>query len=184
MTTAPVSPLLTAEQFVALPDGEQYELLDGELVERVVGQESSMIAILVAQTLANFVYPSRIGYIFDGSLGLKIFPNRPRRIPRADLTFIRRSRLPQGPSGGLLEVAPDLVVEVVSPGDEASMLERKLSDYREAGIPLIWVIYPATRQVHVIQENGPEHTRGQQDVLTGEPVLPGFSCPVGSLFPD
>lgn len=186
MTTAPAPPrIYSADEFFTMPNGELYELLDGELVERSMGHESSWIAVIISAALTHFSLPRRLGFVSDSSLGLRIFPGRPGRIPRPDVSYIRRERLPGGrPSAGFLEDAPDLVVEVVSPGDAAMMLEVKVTEYRQVGIPLIWVVYSESRQVHVIRENGPEVTLGMDDMLTGEPALPGFTMRVADVFPE
>ena len=187
MTTATISRprTYTAEEFLNLPNGKIYELLDGKLVRRCVGQESSWVEIVIGAMLHSFVTPRRLGFLFSSSIGMKIFPDRPDHIPRPDLAFVRRERLPGGrPSGGYLETVPDLVVEVISLRDNVLALDRKLREYREIGIPLIWVVYPEARTVHVIRENGPEVTFAVGQHLDAEPALPGFSCDVAEFFPE
>ena len=78
---------------------------------------------------------------------------------------------------------PDLVAEVVSPRDLAEDLEQKLAEYREAGIPLIWVIYPSTRTAHILRTGRQRSELGPAGVLDGEDILPGFSLPLADLFP-
>ena len=186
MTTATISrpKTYTPDEFLNLPNGKMYELVDGKLVRRRVGQESSWVETIIISILQNFVSQRRLGFLFSASIGMKIFPDH-GRIPRPDVAFVRRERLPGGrPSGGFLETVPDLVVEVISLRDNASALERKLREYREVGIPLIWVVYPATRTVRIIRENEFETTLKVGDLLDGEPALPGFSCEVAEFFPE
>lgn len=83
---------------------------------------------------------------------------------------------------GYFPVTPDLLYEVVAPGDEAEDLEQKLDEYREAGIPLIWVIYPGTRRVQVLGANRPRVELEPTGVLDGADVLPGFTCSLQELF--
>ena len=79
-------------------------------------------------------------------------------------------------------IRPDVAVEVISPNDRVYDLEEKLEDYRAAGIPLIWLLYPPTRRVRVLRPEGPPTELGPDDELTGEEVLPGFRCRVADLF--
>jgi Uma2 family endonuclease len=97
---------------------------------------------------------------------------------------VRRERLPGGPAGGYLETVPDMVVEVISPGDNALAFELKLQEYRDVGIPLVWVVYPELRSVHVIRGNAPVTVLRMGDTLDGEPAFPGFSCDVAEFFPE
>jgi Uma2 family endonuclease len=81
-----------------------------------------------------------------------------------------------------MTVAPDLVVEILSPSETASELEEKVRDYRAAGTRLIWVVDPATRVVSVRRTGGPDTRLTEIDVLDGSDVLPGFTIPVTRLF--
>ena len=76
-----------------------------------------------------------------------------------------------------------VAVEVVSPNDSAEDLEEKLDDYRTAGVPLIWVIYPELRKVKIFRHDGPAGELREDGVLSGEDVIPGFRCPVCEILP-
>ena len=81
-----------------------------------------------------------------------------------------------------MEIVPDLFAEVVSPNDKAEEIEQRLTDFLRAGTPLAWLIFPKTRQVYVFHQ-GPAALRlGEGDILDGEDVIPGFSCPLKDLF--
>jgi Uma2 family endonuclease len=182
--TAPVSTPITAEEFLLMPESEGHELVDGELVEVGMGSESSWIGGYLFHQLMNFVLPRRIGRLFPQESGIQIWPDRPNLVRKPDTYFIRRERISGPNPTGWMRVAPDLVIEVVSPNDKASELEEKLREYREAAIPLIWVIYPATRTAHVLRANGSHDELDEQDALDGEDVIPGFSAPLADLFAD
>jgi len=97
--------------------------------------------------------------------------------------FVRKERLPSGRlPEGFLTVVPDLVVKVVSPRDNAANLERKLNEYREAGVSLIWVIYPDPRNAIVLRPLQGREELGRNGTLNGGEVLPGFSCSLVDLF--
>ena len=83
---------------------------------------------------------------------------------------------------GYLTVVPDLIVEVVSPNDEAGKLRVKVADYKRAGVPLIWVIYPETRDAEVHRLGQPVEEIPPDGVLDGESVLPGFLLSLATLF--
>ena len=99
------------------------------------------------------------------------------------MSFVRAGRLPkEGIGPGLLKLAPDLAVEVLSPSESASELEEKLDDYRACGTPLIWVVDPARRTVMIVASDAPVRWLREDDALDGGNVVPGFSCPVAELF--
>ncbi|HZT81879.1 MAG TPA: Uma2 family endonuclease, partial [Gemmataceae bacterium] len=81
-----------------------------------------------------------------------------------------------------IRVTPDLAVEVVSPNDLACEVEEKLLEYLNANVPLVWVVYPQSRTVHVYHPDGLGRLLREQDELTGENILPGFRFPVRDLF--
>ncbi len=167
-----------------MPEGHRFELIDGELVERNMSFRSSAVALEINARVRNYAVEHRPGIVAQSDAGLQIFPWDPGRVRFANGSFTSRERLPEPlPQSGHLKVAPDLVVEVVSPGDLASDIEEKVSEYLRAGVQLVWVAYPASRQVHVFRATRSDSTLRPEDVLDGEDVLPGFQCTVGDLFP-
>lgn len=182
MTTTPSADLISAEQFLHMPEGEGAELVDGRIVEVPMGSLSSWIGGELHFLIRAFLATTQLGRVFPQETGMAIWPARTRHVRKPDVTFVRRGRLPEGkPQQGWLTVVPDFVAEVVSPGDEAEDLERKLLDYREAGIPLIWVIYPNTRTAQVLTP-GSRMDVDAEGVLDGGDVLPGFQVRLTDLF--
>jgi Uma2 family endonuclease len=98
---------------------------------------------------------------------------------------MERGRLPSEAqwSEGYVTIPPDLAVEVTSPSDEVYELEEKVEEYLRAGVRLIWVIHPEVRVIQVIRGDGSGHRLRSSDELSGEDVVPGFRCPVASVFP-
>lgn len=80
------------------------------------------------------------------------------------------------------EMPPDLVVEVVSPGDTQTEVQAKVREWIEAEVPLVWVARPRTRTVEAISSLLERKVDGPEDMLDGGDVLPGFSCRVADLF--
>ena len=84
---------------------------------------------------------------------------------------------------GWLRIVPDLVVEVISPNDLAYEVDEKIEMFLKAGVPLIWVVNPDVRTIRILRADGSTAILREGDELSGESVLPGFTCPVASIFP-
>lgn len=83
---------------------------------------------------------------------------------------------------GFPELAPDLVVEVLSPGDRAGETRAKVGDWLEAGARLVWVVDPERRLACVYRQGGSETSINEEEQLDGEDVLPGFACRLASIL--
>jgi Uma2 family endonuclease len=178
---------ITPDELLNLPDSVSYELVAGELVERHNSAESSAIAALIGFLLLRFVQPRRVGKAFAPDCGYQIFPNDPNKLRKPDVSLIRNGRLPdERAPEGYVRIAPDLVVEVLSPGDTAYEIDQKVNEYLSVGVPLIWVVNPKTRTVRIHRphddERGPISFLTETDTITGERVLEGFSSPVAEFF--
>lgn len=184
------SPALTQRRYVPEDllefddEGVGYELNDeGELEKRAMSLESSEVGAEILALIRNFVREHRLGRVLNSEIGMRLWPGQPRRLRRPDAAFVREERAPvRGTRQGFLETPPDLIVEVVSPGDNAELLEEKLREYREGGVRLTWVIHPLARTARVVRLDGTAQQLGEEDSLDGEDVLPGFSVRVGDLF--
>jgi len=99
-----------------------------------------------------------------------------------DIAFVRRERLPSSVPVGFPELAPDLVVEVLSPDDRPGETLAKVGDWLEAGARLVWVIDPQGRNARVYRADGSQTSVSEADHLEGEDVLPGFRCELASIF--
>jgi Uma2 family endonuclease len=184
MDTSVVSQRYTPEDLLAMPDGHRFELIDGRLVERNMGAESSWIALQVNHYLCSYIATTRSGLVLGPDCGYQIFPDDPHRVRFPDGSFIRSGRLPDDmPPRGHVRTVPDLVLEVVSPNDLAWEVEMKVADYLHAGVPLVWVCYPDTRTVWAYRAHGEVTRLGVGDTLSDPEVLPGFTCLVADIFP-
>ena len=176
--------LYTPDELLALPDGERYELVDGQLVEPNVSNLSNLLESRLHMQISTFIATNSLGLSFTSSGMYRCFPHRPNQIRKPDISFIRGERLsPEIYSASYVTIAPDLAVEIVSPNDEAEDLEIKIGDYRKAGIRLIWIIYPIARTARVHRLDGTIVGLEEGDEFDGEDVLPGFRCRLGDLFP-
>jgi Uma2 family endonuclease len=174
----------TPEDLLALPDGKRFELVNGRLVERKMGAESSLVGMRLASRLDRFCEDNNFGIVWPADNGYQCFAHAPGLVRRPDVSFVKKGRLPGDTAPkGWVKIRPDLAVEVVSPNDSAEDLEEKLDDYRTAGVPLIWVIYPELRKVKIFRQDGPAGELREDDVLSGEDVIPGFRCPLREILP-
>jgi Uma2 family endonuclease len=174
----------TPEDLLAMPDRKNYELVDGHLVERDLSVLSSWVGGQVYIELGSFLREHFLGWAWPADQGYVCFPAAPGKVRKMDVSFIRKERLPEGlTSEGYLYIPPDLAVEVVSPNDRAYDVAAKVEEYLNAGVPLIWVIDPEVRTVHVYRGDGSVSWLHEKDELSGEDVVPGFRCPVSAIFP-
>lgn len=176
MSTA-AQQLVTAEHFWGMPETEvQRELVRGELIEVMPpgGQHGAIASELNAQ-LRMWAKAGPKGCV-GGESGF-ILARNPDTVRAPDVFYVRAERIPEtGIPEGFWELAPDLAVEVVSPGESAADVRDKVPDYLGAGTPLMWVIYPRSREVIVHTPDGLAKTYGQHDQLTNFEALPNFTC--------
>ncbi|HZL35342.1 MAG TPA: Uma2 family endonuclease [Tepidisphaeraceae bacterium] len=180
---SPISP----EDLLAMPNSVDYELVEGKLVERNMGMESSLIAGRIIVLLGIFMKEAQLGHLFPADTGYQCFADDPGKVRKPDVSFIHKGRLPsQRVPKGYCLLVPDLVVEVISPNDRVDELEEKIQEYLSAGVPLIWIVHPNTRTVRIHRPStsplGAITRLGESETITGEDVLPGFSCPVAAFF--
>ncbi|MFI5459682.1 MAG: Uma2 family endonuclease [Isosphaerales bacterium] len=175
---------VTPEELLAMPDGGHYELIDGELRERNLSILSNVIASQINRILGNHCCAHNLGWILASELGYRCFPWKPGRIRRADVSFIRADRLSEERlSEGFCSVPPDLAIEVVSPNDLVEKLDEKVEEYLRAGVRLVWIVRASVRAVEVFRSDRSVSWLWAEDEISGEDVVPGFRCKVGSLFP-
>jgi Uma2 family endonuclease len=175
--------LVTAEELLHMPPDERYELVKGVLVDMSPppGSEHGAVANAFAYRLTHYVLQSKAGMVFAAETGFRLSRD-PDTVRAADVAFVRGERMPETLPRGYLDVAPDLVAEVVSPGDDADRVQGKVRDWIEAGVRLVVVVYPGPRQVMAYQSLRQVTVLTEADTLTAPGVLPGFSLPVADLF--
>jgi Uma2 family endonuclease len=166
----------TPEDLLAIDDRPMPELVDGELVEREMGQQADAIAANIGRMVGNFVAEHKSGLCNGAQGSYQIFPDDPKKVRIPDVSFTRRERLPNGGgAAGHARIAPDFVVEVVSPNDNAEELHQKIRDFLAVGIPLIWMVF---------RPDGSAKSFEVGEVLEGEDILPGFRLEVAAIFEE
>lgn len=100
------------------------------------------------------------------------------------MAFVRADKYPSGRAPRRADATiPDYVAEIIAPTDAAAMVQEKVRDWLDAGVRLIWLIYPDTKEVVVIRADGSSQIVPRSGVLDGEDVLPGLSLPISSFMP-
>lgn len=178
------TPRYTAADLLCMPDGDRFELVDGELLKAEMGGKSSWIAGRVFARVEAYA-ANRGGWAFPDNTAYQCFEIEADRVRRPDGSYVAPRRLPGGmiPEGHI-PIPPDLAVEVISPNDVYYRVEQKVREYLEAGVRMVWLVNPDDRTVRVFSKG--QHISvqlGPDDDLTGDEVLPGFSCRVADLFP-
>ncbi len=178
-----VKTLLSAEAALELGDIGRWELVKGELIKMVPagGTHGQLTATLayVSDNFAKATAPGRSLWRRDGFYTA----HDPDTVRGADAMFYSNERVEElGDITGFLRLAPDLAVEVMSPGDTYTEVEEKVAEYFNAGVRLIWIIIPKTQSIHVYRPRNEALRLRREDKLTGEDVLPGFEIKVAELF--
>ena len=157
---------------------EDYEYVAGEAVPVVSNNYCSMIAAKILTFIGMYLLESEIGYV-TGSDGGYVVQGE-RYIP--DVGFIGKDKQPEPCHEAYNPQPPDLAVEVVSPTDAEKRLLVKTSNYLASGTT-VWIVYPDEKVVHVHRPGRAVQAVKQENTLTGDEVLPGFSLTVAKIFP-
>jgi Uma2 family endonuclease len=157
------------------------ELVDGTLVEKAVGFEESRLAVRLGYLVNTYLDQNDLGVCVGADGMMRIAPGLVR-IP--DLSFISWDRLPgrESPTEPIPDLAPDLAVEVLSEGNTKLEMVRKVREYFEAGVILVWLIDPKKRTARVFATPQKSVLVRADQSLDGGHVLPGFVLPLGDFL--
>ena len=159
------------------------ELIDGRIVTtHPSGFEHGTIEVNLGSELRAFVRERNLGRVTGGEVGIYIH-RRPDRIRGADIAFVSADRQAK-PVKGFLEVAPNLVVEIMSPEDRWQDVREKLADYFSIGVERVWIVEPQNRKVLVFSSPTEVEEYGEEDTLRGEGILSDFAIEVAQLFAE
>jgi Uma2 family endonuclease len=115
-------------------------------------------------------------------------PNDDGRNRRPDWAYVSYERWPRNRpnpyTGNACDAVPDIVAEVVSPGDTADDLIAKAREYLRGGVRIVWIVYPLAQEIHAYLPGGSQvRVFFAADELDAPEILPGFRTPVATLFP-
>ena len=176
------APLLTAEDLLKanIPD-KRTELVRGRLVVREPASwRHGAVTMNLTARLVQHVELTGAGQLLATETGFTLFRG-PDTVRAPDIAFVRRERVPTD-TAAFPDLAPDLVVEVLSPDDRPGETLAKVADWLEAGAQVVWVIDPERRIARIYRQDGTESVLEETDPLVGEDVLPGFRCRLTSIL--
>lgn len=174
--------LMTGEELFRRPDLGPCELVNGRVVPLTL--TSFIHGVLVAKIgkrLETYAEQTGRGQSANGDVGIYIRRD-PDTVRGADVIYISHERLSRSRSASFLDIAPELVVEVLSPTDRWSELMEKVAEYFSAGVLRVWVVNPRTCRILVYRSPESFVEFGAGEVLQEEELLPGFSLPVAEIF--
>jgi|SRR5688500_2950191 len=174
--------LITAEELLDMGDIGPCELVNGEIVMMTpAGAEHGDVALEIAYLIKAFVKSRRLGKVYAAETGFTLKRN-PDTTRGADVAFVSKKRLPKGTLRGYFPGAPDLAVEVVSPGDRVSKVLAKVDEWLEGGATSVWVVDPPTRSIEVYRRGSQPIRYKDNEMLSDEPTLPSFTMKLTDVF--
>jgi Uma2 family endonuclease len=166
---------------LSLP-GKQVELVRGRLVVREPpGTRHGAVAANLTIHLGNFVRQHGLGIVCAQDTGFKIATD-PDTVRAPDVAVLSTEQVARVPARGYAEVAPALVIEVVSPDDALAEVLAKVADWLAAGTRLVWLVDPRRRHILVYREDGGISLLRGDTSVDGDDVLPGFTCSLEDVF--
>ena len=166
---------------------KRFELIDGELIEMSpTNLLHSSVASKVHYFLMSHVFPRDLGEVFIES---GHYPdNDSFNLLGPDVAFVSRDKLPDDLPEAYADFMPDLAVEVLSPTNTKSEIERRIDIYLRNGTELVWMVKPRQKCVEVCRLDADgeieSQTVAEGESLSGETVMPGFDLPIAKLFPE
>jgi Uma2 family endonuclease len=178
---------LATEVEEVLRDDELYEVVDGERIGKpLMSAYAGKVGSRLIRKLGEFADANKLGETVGEVLFRLPLKEDAHRDRRPDVAYVSFARWPLDRSmparDNAWDVVPDLAVEVISPYNLAGESLQKVREYFQAGVTLVWVVYPEERQVYVYESRTQIRVLSVDDTLDGGPVLPGFQLPLNRLF--
>lgn len=175
----------TDEEFMALPDnGDRYERVNGQIkILKRAGMDHGYLAALIGSYLGKCSFDRKLGVICNSSTAFKMESGNLRS---PDVSFVSKDRLKglKKLPKGFFKGAPDLAVEIISPGNTFNEIHQKIVEYFESSSRLVWVINPDEETVLVYRGTTLDRLLKKTDFLDGEEVIEGFRLAIAELFTD
>lgn len=164
-------------------DGRLYELVDNTLVEKAMEWQESLLAMVLARWLGNFLDTHNLGVVTGPDGMSRLFGDTVRG---PDVAFVSWSRMQGGrlPTDPVPDLVPDFVIEVLSLGNTRPEMARKRREYFQAGVRLVWMIDPRRRTVAVFTGAESVSIAQEFDRIDGGDVLPGWDVDLEKLFAE
>lgn len=176
--------LLTGSELWRMGDIGPCELIKGRIVKMsYTGFRHGFVELNLAHILKLFVTKERIGWVVTGDVGIYT-QYGPDTIRGADVVFVSKIRLSEPPDVGFLEIAPELIVEVLSPNDKRQNVRDKITEYLAIGVEWVWVVDPRAKTLRVYRPDRDVQIFSETDTLPGEGILQGFSLRIADIFEE
>lgn len=174
---------MTAAKLLEMPgDNMRHELVRGELrTMPPAGFEHGFLGARLLGRMAAHAEAHGLGIILNSETGFFLLHD-PDTVCAPDIAYVCKSRLPSPLPKGYFQGAPDIAVEIISPGDTLEEVEDKVAEYLEAGTVAVWVLNPRRRTVSVHSPDGAVRRLQVSDILEGGDVFSGFSIAVSDIF--
>jgi Uma2 family endonuclease len=180
-----VERLITVDEFeriAALPEnrGRKLELIHGEIQEKAMPtKQHGLVQINLGSALANFAHPRKLGRVTSDASYRKSGDSRDFRVPDISFSTVLNALVEKGSDVDI----PDLVVEIKSPDDSLRELRERIQWFLENGSKIGLLLIPRKRIMEVYTPDS-DDILDENDTLTLEAVLPGFSIKVADIFAD
>jgi Uma2 family endonuclease len=169
----------------APPSEGLYEIVNEKVVEKTLSVYEVHVANLLNLFLARYAFDNQLGNV-EFEMLFKLSENSGTQ-RRPDIAFISYKKWPKGrrfPSDNAFLIVPDLMIEVVSPSNFANEVDEKIVEYLEAGVRMVWVVYPTTARIYVHESLSSVRVITRTGELDGGDVLPGFRLPLDQIFEE
>jgi Uma2 family endonuclease len=167
------------------PNCKGYELVNGELVPVMPALRThGGVAATVGGMLFKYLETAKIGKIYYDVWCKLPLPHDRERLRAPDWAYFSWEKLEQAGNDQIFKVLPDLAIEIFSPTNQRKPgdFQRRIRDYLDVGVGLLWVIYPDAKYAMVHRPDGSARMVRETESLDGEDVLPGFKLDLGELF--
>ncbi|MBD2447639.1 Uma2 family endonuclease [Nostoc sp. FACHB-152] len=177
---------LTLEEFLALPDEDvKYEFVNGEAVPKYKNDEMSPKffhgSTTVALLLILSAWAEKKGRVVV-EWAIKLTRNEQDWVPIPDLTYVSYNRLPvDWLKDEACPVTPELVIEIISPGQTFGDMAEKATDYLKAGVSRVWVVDTKARTITVFAPTSFPITYRDHQIITDE-LLPELEITPNAIF--
>ena len=175
---------VTADELPYMPDdGFRYELVQGELRKMTpAGNLHGRVAMSFAWRLAQYAEENHLGTVYAAETGFRLATD-PDTVRAPDVAFVSRARVETvGEVEGFWPGAPDLAVEVISPGDSYADVEEKVFHWLDAGTRMVVVVNPRQHSATVYKSRTDITALTEADIFYGGDVVVGFELAVGEIF--
>lgn len=173
----------TPDEFDQIADDVRYELDDGKILERAMSNLSSWVGGYIYHLLTAHCMKTGLGRSQPDNVAYCCFPTDPKRVRKPDVSWFAANRWSSKfLESKYIEIAPDLIIEIVSPTDKAQYLNRKIKQFFEVGTKEAWIVFPKDGQVERRYVDGAGKWYKVDDEIDASPLIPGFQWKLADVL--